>query len=141
MITEEELKQIGVELFGEKQISFYTKNSVVPPVKIIDKQYDIKEQWKIFCRTLYANCLQMEKKAEKDFVGSRKAGLPFVERKKIADKISWCKKRQQALVKSVKDREFILEEEDYDIINARGFKTWFRIYDDYFYRLSYPLDI
>lgn len=109
---------------------------MTPPIKFKDPELDIREQWKKFARYLYSNVLKIEKNTEREFINSRKIGIPFIERKSLANKILKCEETKKKLEQSVKKRPYDLCEEDYEIINEKGFEYFFKYYDGFM--LSYP---
>lgn len=100
-----------------------------PPIKFKDESMDIKEQWKIYCRTIYTRILKMEKKLVDKFHSSRKIGVPYIERKVIQDKIVRCSNLKKKIEQSVKTKQFVLEEYDYEVINDKGFDYYFKYLD------------
>lgn len=144
-MKQEDVLEISESLFGEKCTNLHdTVYDFPKEIPVVNKstELDIKEQWKIFCRNLYKTLLKMELKAEKEFIQSRKIGIPFSERKILVKKLLWCKVEKSNIEESVKDRPFVLDSIDYEIIMDKGYEYWFRWYDDYLWILhkGYPLD-
>lgn len=86
----------------------------------------IKEEWKIFCRELYANLLRMERKSEIELEESFRLDKPYADRKRILFKIRMCDDYKQKIIESVKEREFVIKDGDVEIIEKFGYRYYFR---------------
>jgi len=106
-----------------------TKKTFEPKYK--DEKLDIRRAWLDFAKKLLTNITQMEQRAEKDYIKDIQKDAPYLDRKKLLNKLSWCE-RQKEKINSRKI--FALEEMDYEIINERGFENWFRNYDGYLFQ-------
>ena len=89
----------------------------------------IKEEWKIFCRTLYSNVLRMEADTQLKISQSRNNGSVFSERRKLLDKIKWCEKSKIEIMDSIKNKEFIFKDGDMEYIQSKGYEAYFRCRD------------
>ena len=103
-----------------------TQKTFEPKYK--DEKLDIRQAWLDFAKKLLTNITQMEQQAEKDYIKDIQKDAPYLERKKLLYKLSWCKNQRE----KINSRKiFALDEKDYEIIDENGFENWFRNYDDY----------
>lgn len=91
----------------------------------------LKEEWKIFCRYLYSNVLQMEKGVDVELEESFRQDKPFTDRLRLINKIKYCKEAKEKIVKSVNEREFYLQDGDVEVIEKLGYTYYFKYMDCY----------
>lgn len=89
----------------------------------------IKEEWKIFCRTLYANVLRVEKGIDTQLEQSFRMNKPFSDRQRLLNKIKFCSEYKQKIIDSVANREFELQDGDVEIIESKGYTYYFKYLD------------
>lgn len=94
-----------------------------PPVQY--KTESLKDEWKKFCRKLYASVLEIEKVAEQEFMQARKNDIIYTERRK---KIQQCEKYKKLITESAEKKQFTLDDQDMEIILEKGFDYYFKFY-------------
>lgn len=89
----------------------------------------LKEEWKIFCRYLYSNVLQIEKGIDAELEESFRQDKPFSDRLRLIKKVEFCKEYKEKIVKSVEEREFCLQDGDVEVIEKLGYNYYFKYMD------------
>lgn len=89
----------------------------------------IKEQWKIFCRTLYTNLILMERGAEREMEESFRRDKPYSDRQRLLKKVKWCEEYKKKVVESVNNRQFCLKDGDVEVIESKGYDYYFSYMD------------
>jgi hypothetical protein len=91
--------------------------------KYVDEKLDIKLQWKIFCRKLYARVLETERQEEQNYIKHIKNEVPYQERVK---RLKQCEKYKKIIQKSANKTGFNIQDGDSEIILDKGFEYYFK---------------
>ena len=90
---------------------------------------NLKEEWLIFCRGLYANILAMERKIDGELEESFKTGKPFSDRQRLLGKARWIMVEKPRIEYEAKNKVFSLQDDTAELIELHGVQKYFRLYE------------